>query len=228
MPPRDGRSRALVGLVVVAIMLEAGGIVPAQVVAAQPASDSLDASPPEPAGAFDSVRPTPQEDAVPPAWVPVTLDNFNRTVADGWGNASSGGTWGKWTFCGTGDASVTGQVGQISTTGWCPVFLAKAGPWQQPSWTMTAKFKTPAELDSTLSFDLMTNNLGLIPGLPFDMWVAMSFGSGVSIGADGGFGDEPSHGSRTPGTRSSGYTLGAINRGQRSGQSPTRSRPSGR
>jgi RHS repeat-associated protein len=187
MPPRALRTRALVGIVVASLVLQAGAVAPERVQAAPGPVLSSWLSRTDPARELDAVRPRPEEVSVAPAWTPVVFDNFNRTVADGWG-----GGWGKWSFCGTGDLSVDGQAGHVKTTasGECIAFR-DFGPWTQPSWTMTARFKTPTDLAGpALSFDLITAGIGNIPGFPYDMYVAMGFGtSNVVIGAAGGITD---------------------------------------
>jgi YD repeat-containing protein len=86
----------------------------------------------------------------PASFSPITFDDFNRTVASGWGTSSSGIPWTDDSFRQNGVTSeqagnvmsVDGLNGRMDLGTLEPVFmLAGSGPWQEPEWTMTARFK---------------------------------------------------------------------------------------
>jgi hypothetical protein len=71
----------------------------------------------------------------------VQFDDFNRTVASGWGTATPSGY--TWTMSGSGGtAGVNGASAYLtSTTGNSRTFHADgAGPWSEPAWTLTTRF----------------------------------------------------------------------------------------
>jgi hypothetical protein len=71
----------------------------------------------------------------------VQFDDFNRTVASGWGTATPSGY--AWTMYGSGGtAGVNGATAYLtSTTGDSRTFQADgAGPWSEPAWTLTTRF----------------------------------------------------------------------------------------
>lgn len=111
-----------------------------------------------PAGevAADSAPRSPATEEPAPLAVQTTFDNFNRTVAAGWGVSSSGVGWNSNTsvqgLCPSYSTSVDGQVGKIAriNTGSCIPFMAASagnGPWKQlPAWTFTGRFRAPPTL----------------------------------------------------------------------------------
>ncbi len=139
-----------------------------------------------------------------PSFSPVTFDDFNRTVSSGWGTSSTGVDWTDDSFRQNGVTSqqagnamsVDGLNGRMDLGVQEPVFMrAGSGPWQQPEWTMTARFE-----------------VGTVPGagddLKVSLWVftdsPLPYGDGphvdldVSSNTSGGFQGKVSLGG-TPG-----------------------------
>jgi RHS repeat-associated protein len=92
----------------------------------------------------------PPAPPAPDSFNPITFDDFNRTVASGWGTSSSGVDWTDDSFRQTGvtseqagnTMSVDGLNGRLDLGILEPVFMrAGSGPWQEHEWTMTARFR---------------------------------------------------------------------------------------
>lgn len=126
----------------------------------------------------------------------MTFDNFNRTVAGSWGTASSGAAYRVYSDCGDTSLSVDGQVGHIAS-GFglsCRTdTLGNPRPWENASWVLSARFKTPGSLNgSRFWMDLITQDGRILPGLPTEMWVRLNLAApsgSLSIGAQSGWSD---------------------------------------
>ena len=108
---------------------------------------------PAPRPAVAAALPTPpatDREPPTPTFPSIVLDDFNRTVAAGWGTSSSGVAWVDNSFRENGRTSaeagnaisVDGSAGRIDYGGQEPVFmLTDDGPWQEPAWSMTGRFR---------------------------------------------------------------------------------------
>jgi hypothetical protein len=177
---------------------------------------------------------------VPSSFSPVTFDDFGRTVASGWGTSSSDVAWTDDSFRQNGRTSeeagnalaVDGLNGRMDLGVGEPVFMrAGSGPWQQPEWTMTARFRVstvPGTGDSIeVAFWVFTD----VP-LPYAdgpyLWLKISSDANRGqVAINGVAGAPPSRspsrrptGRRMSPTRSSGATPGAASRRPRSGRPP--------
>jgi len=108
----------------------------------------------DPAVALASlVSPAPPARQALASFSPITFDDFNRTVASGWGTSSSGVDWTDDSFRQNGITSeqagnamsMDGLNGRMDLgVGWAIYMRAGSGPWEQPAWTMTTRFKASA------------------------------------------------------------------------------------
>ena len=169
------------------------------------ATSSLASSPArsEPIAAADV--PLPAAPAAPPPAAPtVAFDNFNRTVADGWGTSTFGHQWFNWLSPLSWAMSVDGTAAKIAATtdlalgpsfpldggrGGTMITLNGNGPWQQPGWTWSSQFKTsiiPSTNVNMVTFQIdidNTSNDGPHVSLFISSSSAQGIAGGVSLGA---------------------------------------------
>jgi RHS repeat-associated protein len=149
----------------------------------------------ESAAAANVRQPTVQA-ALPPAAPTVTYDNFNRTVSNDadWGTSTYGHQWQSFLTPLSWIASVDGSVGKwVATTdlggssgpdslgGGTMIALSGSGPWRQPSFTWTAKFKvsTVPSTDATGVWFMMVGSPG---GWPMASYVLLNISSDPALG----------------------------------------------
>lgn len=150
--------------------------------------------------AVDADSAIPPDPATPPdlnAGPPTVLDNFNRTVVNGWGSSSSGPTWVSFLTPPAYTVSVNGQAGVLSGVGLGSIppngnqasmtYQSTTGRWNQPSWTWTSKFKVsvvPVSPDGTVVWFAITRG----DGFPLVTYFRVAVSTQGSVTLGGPFG----------------------------------------